>query len=233
MGRGGFEPPKAEPTDLQSVPFDRFGISPPGATSRVRAALARGGCDPRPRRNRTLGPACRRWPSPPRRARHGGGWLLDARVQAQDATHPCRRRLAHGTPERLSCRATMRPNLQGSAGSASRSLESCREKGVSLSGSASSWSPAPAARPRQMRRAPAWAPRLPPGGADSRNGASGGTRTRNRLITNQVLCQLSYAGASGPRGPVEPAQPSAGRRLHRAASSSLRWGALRRREQRV
>jgi hypothetical protein len=30
------------------------------------------------------------WPSPPRRARHGGGWLLDARVQAQDAKHPCR-----------------------------------------------------------------------------------------------------------------------------------------------
>ncbi len=28
MGRGGFEPPKAEPTDLQSAPFDRFGISP-------------------------------------------------------------------------------------------------------------------------------------------------------------------------------------------------------------
>jgi hypothetical protein len=28
VGRGGFEPPKAEPTDLQSAPFDRFGISP-------------------------------------------------------------------------------------------------------------------------------------------------------------------------------------------------------------
>ncbi len=25
---GGFEPPKAEPTDLQSVPFDRSGTSP-------------------------------------------------------------------------------------------------------------------------------------------------------------------------------------------------------------
>jgi hypothetical protein len=82
----------------------------------VRAALARGGCDPRTRRNRTLGPACRRWPSPPRRARHGGGWLLDARVQTQDATHPCRRRLAHGTPERLLCRATMRPNLKARPG---------------------------------------------------------------------------------------------------------------------
>ncbi len=25
---GGFEPPKAEPTDLQSVPFDRSGTPP-------------------------------------------------------------------------------------------------------------------------------------------------------------------------------------------------------------
>jgi hypothetical protein len=28
VGRGGFEPPKAVPTDLQSAPFDRSGISP-------------------------------------------------------------------------------------------------------------------------------------------------------------------------------------------------------------
>ena len=28
VGRGGFEPPKASPTDLQSVPFDRSGTSP-------------------------------------------------------------------------------------------------------------------------------------------------------------------------------------------------------------
>ena len=28
MGRAGFEPTKAEPTDLQSAPFDRFGIFP-------------------------------------------------------------------------------------------------------------------------------------------------------------------------------------------------------------
>jgi hypothetical protein len=30
VGRGGFEPPKASPTDLQSAPFDRSGISPIG-----------------------------------------------------------------------------------------------------------------------------------------------------------------------------------------------------------
>ncbi len=28
MERGGFEPPKAKPADLQSAPFDRFGTSP-------------------------------------------------------------------------------------------------------------------------------------------------------------------------------------------------------------
>ena len=28
MGSGGFEPSKAEPTDLQSAPFDRSGNSP-------------------------------------------------------------------------------------------------------------------------------------------------------------------------------------------------------------
>ena len=28
LGRGGFEPPKAEPADLQSAPFDRFGTYP-------------------------------------------------------------------------------------------------------------------------------------------------------------------------------------------------------------
>jgi hypothetical protein len=28
VGRGGFEPPKALPTDLQSVPFDRSGTFP-------------------------------------------------------------------------------------------------------------------------------------------------------------------------------------------------------------
>ena len=31
MGGAGFEPAKAEPTDLQSVPFDRFGIPPQGS----------------------------------------------------------------------------------------------------------------------------------------------------------------------------------------------------------
>ena len=39
VGRTGFEPVKAKPADLQSAPFDRFGIHPPklggGKTSLV------------------------------------------------------------------------------------------------------------------------------------------------------------------------------------------------------
>ncbi|GEM_PF-425208 len=40
VGRGGFEPPKASPTDLQSAPFDRSGISPDlwRADGRIRTA---------------------------------------------------------------------------------------------------------------------------------------------------------------------------------------------------
>ena len=38
----GFEPSKAEPTDLQSAPFDRSG-TPPKSESRIVTAL-RGGC---------------------------------------------------------------------------------------------------------------------------------------------------------------------------------------------
>ena len=42
-------------------------------------------------------------------------------------------------------------------------------------------------------------------------GASGGTRTHNRLITNQVLCQLSYAGERGRRaGSQRPARGTGG-----------------------
>ena len=37
--RGGFEPPKAKPADLQSAPFDRFGTSPPCPRGR-RPALS-------------------------------------------------------------------------------------------------------------------------------------------------------------------------------------------------
>ena len=36
VGRGGFEPPKAVPTDLQSAPFGHSGIFPYGAGGRSR-----------------------------------------------------------------------------------------------------------------------------------------------------------------------------------------------------
>ena len=36
---GGFEPPKAEPADLQSAPFDRSGIPPSGKPIIMEAFL--------------------------------------------------------------------------------------------------------------------------------------------------------------------------------------------------
>ena len=46
-----------------------------------------------------------------------------------------------------------------------------------------------------------YAPGLQPGpfgrSGTSPYGADGGTRTRNRLFTKQLLCQLSYVGLSG------------------------------------
>ena len=44
VARPGFEPGKAEPTDLQSVPFDRSGISPSGRRSRSLQARAVNAC---------------------------------------------------------------------------------------------------------------------------------------------------------------------------------------------
>ncbi len=40
MAGEGFEPSKAEPTDLQSVPFDRSGIPPGGEQFRTCAPIA-------------------------------------------------------------------------------------------------------------------------------------------------------------------------------------------------
>ncbi len=40
VGGGGFEPPKAKPTDLQSAPFDRSGI-PPDHTHNVYLQASR------------------------------------------------------------------------------------------------------------------------------------------------------------------------------------------------
>ena len=47
----------------------------------------------------------------------------------------------------------------------------------------------------------------------SSDGASGGTRTHNRLITNQVLCQLSHAGVD--EASTRPAEPTTGAEANR------------------
>ncbi len=46
MAGEGFEPSKAEPTDLQSVPFDRSGTPPEAVRSVAAARAPRGGEDP-------------------------------------------------------------------------------------------------------------------------------------------------------------------------------------------
>ena len=122
VGRTGFEPVKAVPSDLQSDPFGRSGISPCGSGSGDRS-----------------------W----RNARHS-------------------RRLA-GSGRRRS------PAGAGAAHDARATVLPCppRDRFVF---------------PVSVRRA---ASAGPGGGAA---GASGGTRTRNLLITNQLLCQLSHAG---------------------------------------
>jgi hypothetical protein len=133
--RGGFEPPKAKPTDLQSAPFDRFGTSP-AETS---------------------------WAAPSRPT------VLKEKIKS-DESPPSRSlvpRDREGKPWAVRFRRT---------------------------------------RPRESRCARWWllfGPGVRPGGEVSetagagsmprRVGAGDGTRTRNLLITNQLLYPLSYA----------------------------------------
>src|SRR5262245_1197685 len=120
--RGGFEPPKAKPADLQSAPFDRFGTSPPGSR------------------------------------------------MARVTRTPC---------PRVRARAAPRPRAHGNLDRSRR----CRRARLARS---------PRPRPSSEPPCPA---RAPPGAGD-------GTRTRNLLITNQLLYQLSYAsrGKTKTRG---------------------------------
>ena len=130
VGRTGFEPVKAVPSDLQSDPFGRSGISPCGSGSGDRS-----------------------W----RNARHS-------------------RRLAWSGR-----RCT--PAGAGAAHVARATVLPCppRDRFVF---------------PVSVRRA------ATAGLGGGAAGASGGTRTRNLLITNQLLCQLSHAGVQQgpPRG---------------------------------
>ena len=122
--RGGFEPPKAKPADLQSAPFDRFGTSP------LRT--------PRSERKKASRPPLRRFkPSNRRLTRIQRSVRCSCSVQYARIARalPLIRSLFPGDP--LGC-------------------------------------------------APPGHPAAIPTGADD------GTRTRNLLITNQLLYQLSY-----------------------------------------
>ena len=130
VGRTGFEPVKAVPSDLQSDPFGRSGISPCGSGSGDRSWR-------NARHSRRLAWSGRRC-SPA-----GAGPAHDARATVL----PCPPRDRFVFP--VSVRRAATAGLGGGAA-----------------------------------------------------GASGGTRTRNLLITNQLLCQLSHAGVQQgpPRG---------------------------------
>ena len=135
VGRTGFEPVKAVPSDLQSDPFGRSGISPCGSGSGDRS-----------------------W----RSARHSRRLAVGGRRRSRTSqdTHLAR--------------ATVLPCPP-------------RDRFVF---------------PVSVRRA------ATAGLGRGAAGASGGTRTRNLLITNQLLCQLSHAGVQQglPRG--EPWRPT-------------------------
>ena len=154
VARPGFEPGKAEPTDLQSVPFGRSGISPTGDLSGDRCK--RMGSGP------GAGPCEGLTPAGPESQR-SQVILGSIRVSRE---HPSCAAAQHGRP-RLHppgwCEALFVLFLSASVEASST-----------------------ASRPRNE---------VPKGGA------SGGTRTRNLLITNQLLCQLSHAGEAPGEAP--------------------------------
>ena len=136
--RGGFEPPKAEPADLQSAPFDRFGTSP------VRQ------CSLNSKNTHRTTPHSRSCPvlSPP---------------------HPRTGRLpAIGCECRMS-NCCLFLSARPTCVFRSRLCVA----NLCLDATLITFDFAERLRPRP--------------------GAGDGTRTRNLLITNQLLCQLSYA----------------------------------------
>jgi hypothetical protein len=152
VGREGFEPSKALPSDLQSDPFGRSGTSPVPVTH-ARAA--------------------RRTPSE------------QVNLPALDGAAPGVRR----TPSQMHL------------GAGAVFAESLTRRG----------SPAPdvhlvtwIAMEQTARRAASLTSTV--GSRPALTGASGGTRTPDRLITNQVLYQLSYTGVSRPRSDVSSCQ---------------------------
>ena len=142
VGRAGFEPAKAEPSDLQSDPFGRSGTSPLARTPSARAARLE---------------------------------ILDSMPGTRAGAA-----LVAGDPP---ARALAAPVSSSDLVSMERTT------------------------PRRGALLPRPFPRR------ARAGASGGTRTRDRLITNQVLYQLSYAGERSRReAPGRTRNPSGTRR---------------------
>ena len=59
---------------------------------------------------------------------------------------------------------------------------------------------------------------------DPKGGAGDGTRTRNLLITNQLLCQLSYASTKlFPTQPADPNKVATRKGLEPSTSSVTGW----------
>ena len=152
--RGGFEPPKAEPADLQSAPFDRFGTSP----IPDRSTMTEMSADTTPL------------------AQLPGSESRDARV-----TQPLNANF--GMPQS--------PPLHFFVAAISLGH---RYLFVAVFTSARSPD-----RVVVAIRSPIYIVSVCPTGrslpsdCSLESGAGDGTRTRNLLITNQLLCQLSYA----------------------------------------
>ena len=138
MERGGFEPPKAEPADLQSAPFDRFGTSPVHQSS----------SNTKNTRRSTL---------------HSRSCSVLSTLHPQTESLP-----AIGCECRMSNCCYF---LTASPICFFRISSLCRKPFLGCASVTFRCSE-----------------RLCPG-----PGAGDGTRTRNLLITNQLLCQLSYA----------------------------------------
>lgn len=190
VGRTGFEPVKAVPSDLQSDPFGHSGISP--------------GCGLREGRSYEDRPHLRM-----------GGERRRARSAAR-VLGPTHAGAGH-TPDRRGDRGRCRPTtLARMPGTGAAAPPPARRAGGGIRSRS-----IPCIDPVEREHRGPHGPR-PPRGAGvrqggpcerphPRHGASGGSRTHNLLITNQVLCRLSYAGPSRVGGsPNEPSGSARG-----------------------
>ncbi len=110
VGREGFEPPKALPTDLQSAPFGRLGISPPihkTVSHRQRCLIltVRKRC--KSNRNRRLGTTST--PTKPSTCQHIGA-SGETRTHNLGFTKPLLCQLSYASPDRLSPSTSISPH---------------------------------------------------------------------------------------------------------------------------